>query len=152
MGRPDHRRGFHITAGVLAYISLDEATALHERTTEPLRDSLDAGGLLYWTWVLPALAAVMLVGLVFARFAFSLPEETRRALVLAGALFVACAIGLELLEGYFFDRAGEQGTVVTDLLSLAEETGEILAVVLTIRTVVRYGSEQAAPAVADHVA
>jgi hypothetical protein len=131
---PVARRGFRILTWAMFYLSLDEATELHERTTDPLRNGLDLGGLLYWSWVIPAGLAVLLVGVLLWRFLTTLPSHAQSPLMLSGALYVFCALVLELVEGYFFDQGG--ASAATDILSLIEEVGEMVAVMLYIRTVV----------------
>lgn len=125
-------RGFTILAIVMTYLSLDEATELHERTTDPLRSGLDLGGILYWSWVIPAGLAVILVGALLWRFVLTLPSSARVPLVVAGVLYVGTALGLELFEGLFFDKGG--ASAATDILSMIEEVGEMVAVMLYIRT------------------
>jgi len=127
-----HRRGFLVLGGVMAYLSLDEATVLHERTTEPLRDAFGLGGVLYWSWVLPAVLAVVVIGAVLIPFVRSLPASAALPIVVSGMIYVASALGLELAEGYFFDRSG--GGVVTDVLSTIEEVGEMFGVLLYLRS------------------
>ena len=131
---PVLRRGFRILTVIMAYLSLDEATKLHEKATDPLREALDLGGILYWSWVVPAMVAVGVVGLVLWRFLNELPRDISVPSFIAGVIYVTCALGLELIEGYYFEAVGPG--VVTDLLSMVEEIGEIVAVLLFLRTMI----------------
>ncbi len=129
---PVSQRGFKVLTIVMAYLSLDEATELHERTTDPLRNGLDLGGILYWSWVIPAALAVVLVGILLWRFVMTLPQPAKVPLVASGILYVFSALVLELAEGFFFDQGG--ASAATDILSMIEEVGEMVAVLLFIRT------------------
>lgn len=138
---PIVRRGFRTSALALAYVSLDEASYLHERLSEPLRDLLGVGGALYWAWVIPA---VILVGLLAVRlwpFMQRLPSDVRNDLFLCAALFVGCSVGIEMLDGLAFS-VNEEANVVTEVLTIIEEVGEMLAVMLSIDTMLRYASTQ----------
>lgn len=139
------RRGWYTTAGALAYASLDEATYLHERASDPLRNWLGVGGFLYWAWVLPAIVAVAVLARVLWPFLGRLPADARRDLFVAAGLFLSCAVGLEMLDALAYS-VNEEAGVVTELLTIVEECGEMLAVMFFIDTTVRYvGRPSTAP-------
>lgn len=92
-------RHWTVLAVVFGYLSLDEATGLHERTTRLAAEVVDPG-LLNVGWVLvPSVFAV-----AYIRFLRGLPLRTRRLLVVAGALYVGGAVGMDVLGGLFADR------------------------------------------------
>jgi hypothetical protein len=122
-------------------LSADEVAMLHEYPIDPLRRTLDAGGALYYPWVLPGMAFVIAVGIGFARFLLHLPHETRRGMVLAGAIFVGGAIGVEMVSGVVADRMGEENFAYALVITL-EEACEMLGVVLLIYTLARYIEQQ----------
>ena len=78
-------------ASALVLLSIDEAVSLHERAGSALRELLDTGGVLYYIWVLPALAFVALVSAVQFRWWTAFPSRTRMWLGLAEVIFVAGA-------------------------------------------------------------
>ena len=129
---PILRRGYWVLTAGMAYLSLDEATGLHERTTEPVGEVIGAGGLFTFTWVVPATIAILVVGAGFIPFLRALPATIRRAHLIAGVLFVGSAVGLEMLAGAMFDRYG--AGPLTELPAIVEETGEMLASTLFART------------------
>lgn len=134
------RRGFLITGIALFYVSLDEASYLHERASEPVRDALGVGGALYWAWVVPAIIVVACLALVLWPFLQRLPVEVRNALLLSAVLFVGCSVGIEMLDGLAFAANDEEANAVTEILTIIEESGEKLAVMLSIDTMLRYSS------------
>jgi hypothetical protein len=71
---------------VFLYLSLDEAGNIHERASPLFQQLLDTSGALYPAWVIPALLAVTVLGLVYFRFLFSLPNRIAGASFSRGAL------------------------------------------------------------------
>ncbi|MEM7094322.1 MAG: hypothetical protein AAF567_15075 [Actinomycetota bacterium] len=139
---PVLRRGYGFVAALMAWASFDEANEIHERASDPIRDALDLGGALYWSWVLVALVAVPIIVLLLRRFLLDLPEPTRTHTILSGVVFVGCAVGLEMFHALLLDEGG-QGNVVTELLGMVEEFGEMLAAMLFVDATLRYASTQA---------
>lgn len=84
-------------------ISIDEAVGLHET----LSGNFDTGGVLYFDWVIPAAILVLALGLLFLGFLRRLPARTARRFVLAGALYVGGAVGLELPLGWWTEQYGD---------------------------------------------
>ena len=111
-------------AAVFAYISLDEFAQLHEEVSNWVDFESD---LLHFGWVVPAAALVLLVGLLYLPFLGRLPAATRRRFVLAGAIYVGAAIGMELPLGYWASLEGRDN-LVYGLIDWVEETLEIVGI------------------------
>jgi hypothetical protein len=123
------RRHWLLLAGIFVALSVDEATALHERTTEPLRDLLGTGGFLYQAWVVPAAAVLVVLGLAYRRWAQQLASATRRRLLFAATLFLAGAFGFEVVGGRIADLHGAYG-LAQSLVATVEEGLEMTGLVL----------------------
>lgn len=84
-------------------MTVDEAWSLHEKLIDPGRALLgDAElGIFFYAWVLFAIALLPLLAALFMRFVLGLDAATRNRFLLAGALFVGGAVGLELVAGQF---------------------------------------------------
>ena len=123
-----HRRWFLLSL-VFMLLSIDESASMHERAGSALRSLVDAGGWLYYTWVIPGILFAAVVGLGSIRLLRSLPARTRNMMVVAGAVFVGCAGGLEVLAG---PEAEEHGTdtLTSILFTAVEEAGEMFALCL----------------------
>ena len=132
-----YRWHWAVSSSLFVLLSIDEVAMIHELPIDPLRERFDAGGLLYYTWVVPGAALVGLVGLCYLRFALSLPRRTRWLLVLAGTLFVGGAIGVEMLSGAQADAFGEENFDYALIVTL-EEFLEMLGVVVLIRCLLEY--------------
>ena len=132
------RRHWWGVAAVFAYASLDETAQLHEH----LGGNLEAGGVLYFDWVIPA--AVILVGLalIFWPFVRALAPATRRRLIIAGAIYIGGAVLMELPLGWWTDRAGAD-TLGYALIDWVEETLELVGASLALLALVRHREEPA---------
>jgi hypothetical protein len=124
---------------VFAYLSLDEAVSIHEF----LNHLFDFGGVLYFGWVIPVGALVVLVGIVYLPFLARLPGPTRRGVVRAGAVYVTGALGVELALGYWTDLHGEDN-LVYGLIDAVEESLEILGASLFLSTLLAHLAARAA--------
>lgn len=107
-------RHWWLLSAVFLYLSLDEAGRIHERAIVPLRTAFNLGGLLYHSWVLIAVPLVLIFAAAYLRFLFHLPKEIRLLFVLAGAIYVGGAVGVEMLEGYYDELQG--GPAARDML------------------------------------
>ena len=124
-------------AALFFMLSMDEIVGFHEYPIDRLRSSMDAGGLLYYTWVVPGAMFVAALGIVYLRFLFHLPRETRKLFLLSAVVFVGGAIGVEMLSGYQADLYGEENLTYALIISL-EECMEMLGVVVFIHSLLGY--------------
>jgi hypothetical protein len=93
-------RHWFVLSAIFALMSLDETAAIREQTTTPIKNYLNSGGVFLFAWVIPALAFVVFAGLYFLRFLLSLDATTRRRFLLAGAVYVGGALGMEMVAGH----------------------------------------------------
>jgi hypothetical protein len=139
-------RSWAFVLGCLLFLALDEGAALHDRLTFPIQGLLDLDGIFYIGWVLPYLALVVLCAVLLVPLALQLPRRTLLRLALAGALFVSCAMGLEMAESVLIQQGAGEGVALRDadlatltktplmtVLITLEEMGEMLAVALALR-------------------
>ncbi|ACY15567.1 hypothetical protein [Haliangium ochraceum] len=115
---------WRLLSALFLYISLDEAVGIHEHL-----GVLELGGVLYFSWVVPAAAAVLLLALIYLPFLARLPPATRRGFVLAGALYVGGALGMELPLGWWTERAGNDNLTYA-LIDFVEEALELTGATL----------------------
>lgn len=111
--------------GIFAFFSFDEVAQLHER----LGGHLDTGGILYFDWVIPASALLLLFAALFWRFFWTLPAAARRHFAIAGGVFVTGALITELPLGYVTERYGSSG-MAYGLVDFVEESLELYGAVL----------------------
>jgi hypothetical protein len=127
-------------AVLFAALTIDELASFHELLIRPTRELLPGitTGLFYWAWVLPGMALVAVVGLLYLRFVFRyLPATTRNCTILGGLLFLTGAVGIEMPEAAWVERNGwdnfEYGLFV-----LVEEVFEMTGLAVFLSGLTRY--------------
>jgi len=126
-----------LLCGLFFFLSMDEIAGIHELLVDPLREALNAGGLLHYTWVIPGAATVVIVGCLYLRFFLNLPRRTQGWFFLAATLFVGGAIGVEMLSGANADLLGEENLDYALIVTI-EEFLEMLGIVVFIRGILDY--------------
>lgn len=129
-----HWRGLAI---LFLYLSIDEASSLHELTISPLRNLLKLDGFLYYSWVVIAIPVVFILCLIYLKFFTALPQQTRRLWILSIGLYVAGGIGVELIGGYVANLQ-DVSFLVEFITTTTEEVLEMLGVNILIYTLLTY--------------
>lgn len=118
-------------------LSLDESISVHEMFIEPLRSLLGVSGPLYFAWVVPGGAFVVVIALAYRKFVFDLPAESRRLFIVAGALYLSGALGLEMIGGLWVDLYGQQNWIYQGIVTV-EELLEMSGAILFLYALMRY--------------
>lgn len=124
------------------FMAFDEIAAIHERLIEPMRMIFGEQdlGIFYFTWVVPAIAFVGCLGVFFLRFLAHLPARTRWAFLIAAAMYLGGAVGLEMVEGWYSEINGRE-TLFYMALTTLEESLEMAGTVVFIWTLLGYIGE-----------
>jgi len=136
-GARDVGRWAILSAGFLL-MAIDESMSMHERLIEPTRLLLGPGnlGIFYFAWVIPGLALVLVLGAFFLPFLLRLPAATRFIFILAAALYLGGAIGMELVDGRYRELHGTE--MGYHLLVAVEEGLEMAGAIVFIYGLSRY--------------
>jgi hypothetical protein len=124
-------------SGVFAYLAFDEAVSIHERVSEPLRDTLGLTGAFHYSWVIPAAVLLAAFGLYMLPFMFRLSRRTAVLFAIAGAVFVSGALGMELVSGIIVSQAGTEVASYQIVVTI-EESLEIIGTTIFFVTLVDY--------------
>jgi hypothetical protein len=119
------------------YLSIDEASALHELLTEPMQQLFGARGLLHFAWIIPGAFFVTAILIAFARFLRHLPRHFAQHFVIAGIAYVGGAIGCEMICGRYSNLYGQENLVYS-MLSMLEEVVEMSAMTYFLYALLRY--------------
>jgi hypothetical protein len=111
-----------------AFLSFDEIAGLHETLNS----------IIVMTWAIPGAIAVGIVGLAYVPFLIGLRARTRWLFVVAGAIYVGGAVGMELLTDHFYLVKYTPDTLAYNLQTAVEEGMEMLGVVLFIHALLDY--------------
>jgi hypothetical protein len=89
-------------------MAFDESFQFHEKLDRVTQSFLgfDHYGILFFSWVVPGIGLVVVLGLFFARFLAKLPAQTRVSFLIAATLYLGGAIGLELVGGRLMELHG----------------------------------------------
>jgi hypothetical protein len=98
---------------------------------------MDISGDHFFAWVIPYSLLVLLVGVAYLRFVFRLPPFVRDRVLLAGFVFVAGALGLEIVESYYYSQSGVKDLNFAILTTL-EESMEMFGILLFIYALLHY--------------
>ncbi len=134
---PRWTRAWWILAIVFAFLSFDEVADAHGQASPPISRVLgDTSGVLTFAWIIPA----VILGIGFVIIEWPLLRHlgaAGRNLVIAGVIFVAGAVGLEMVEGELTSD-GARESLTYDLLVIAEELLEFGAVMWAIVILAQY--------------
>lgn len=125
---PAERGYWWVLCAIFVFLALDESLELHEKLILPLREALHTTGLLYYAWVVPYGIAALLFALAYLRFLRRLPAQTALFFVIAGSVFVAGAVGMEMIGGLLAEQGhvGQPAYVAAQTLEEALEMGGIV--------------------------
>jgi len=122
---------------VFLFLSADEAAGIHERLIEPLRNSLNTSGVLSFAWVIPYGIFVIAMMLIYFRFLFSQDVRIRNLIIFAGILYVAGALGVELIGGHWSELHGPEN-ITYALITTLEESLEMTGILVFIYALMSY--------------
>ena len=118
-------------------VSFDEFYGLHERLSDVLSQNVGGSGLLHFAWAVP-LGLLALAGLwLLMPFLTSLGRRTRRLAVMSAIIYLAGAVGMEMIAGLVIEELGRQ-TFQYRLLTNLEEGLEVAGILLFIYTLQKY--------------
>lgn len=124
--------------GVLGLLlSIDEVATIHERWGEIARGTPFSTDALGYSWVLGGLVVAGFVAVLYLPFLLRLKPRTRWLLIGAGAVFLAGAVGVEVVNGRIelADPNGDR-VLLWSLLTGVEEFLEFIGASLWVYTAV----------------
>ncbi len=119
-----------VTAAVLAFLSLDDQSQLHERSEQLGRLMVTETGDFPFYWLIPGVLAGLGVAAAVVALAVRVHARARALLVGGIVLMLAAGLGLEVVQGLFM-AAGNEGigfVVGYHVEELTEDVGVILLI------------------------
>lgn len=86
---------------IFFFMAVDEAIGIHELTSAPLRELLEPTMLLTYTWVVIAVPVVAVIAIYCIKLLTTIPRHTAKRFIIAGAIYVGGAVGMEMIGGLF---------------------------------------------------
>lgn len=134
-GRP--ARAWQGLSFLFVFLAFDKWLSFHEALIKPVSAALKTDGLLRFAWVVPYGILTAVVGVACLSLLRRLPARTRNLFVVAGAVYVAGALGCELIGGLIAQRLGRDGPAFA-LEVLVEESLEMGGAILFIYAIAAY--------------
>lgn len=131
------RYHWYALALVFLFLSIDEASSLHERLIKPMREYSDAGRLFHFAWIVPGIIAVIAFGLLFLMFFLHLDRKFRILFFVSLAVYIGGVIGGEMVSGYYADNLGLRNFTYAVVASL-EESVEMIGASMIIYSLLKY--------------
>lgn len=122
---------------VFLYLSIDEAAGLHDGLNAVLTAVFQPSGFLNFPWVLPASLAVASLGIVYMRWFRHLPAWAQARFLLAGIIYLAGAVGCEVLGAILLEGSTNQPMTYV-VISHLEELLEMAGVAFFLHGLVLY--------------
>lgn len=135
-----YARHWAVLAIGFLYLSIDEGSRLHDRLVAPLRSELNLSGPFYYSWVILAVPALLIIGVWYLRFFLHLPRRSQLLFAFAAATYIGGAVGVEVATGLYEQFRGSVGRadLVFELLVALEEGGEMVGVLIFIYALMSY--------------
>ena len=123
-----------ILGAVFCFLAVDEFAAIHERLIHPVRKGLQVGGYLYFAWIIPYAAGVIVLAALVIIPLWRLGLRYRILFGVAGLLFLGGSVGIEMLGGNNYDANHKQVDLTYRLYQTAEESLEFTGLIVLIYT------------------
>ena len=124
-------------ATIFAYMSLDEATRIHEVVSGYLTREYNTTGIFYYAWVIPAIFFVLIFGIMYLKFTLNLQKRTRYLFMVAFFIYVGGALGLEMVESALYYKDNHYSTAYY-IIGTIEEFLEMSGIVVFIYALIDY--------------
>ncbi len=126
-------------SAIFLFLAVDEAASIHEVLIR-LREAFETRGVLHFPWLIVYIPLVLLVAAVYLRFLAALPRRTAGLFLLAGALYVGGAAGVEMIGGVQASLYGEENLAYS-LITTMEELLELSGLLVFIYALLSYAWE-----------
>jgi hypothetical protein len=124
--------------GVFSLLATDEWLSYHERVGEFIQTRLPASGVFHFAWIIAGIAFVALIGLIYIRFLWRLPQRYRRLFLMAAGIYILGAIGMEMVAGYYADQQQQWSRTLWLAMTTVEEGLEMVGVLTFLYALLTY--------------
>jgi len=130
-------------SGLAAFVSVDEAASLHEQLGQPVRDLLGTSGLLYFSWVLVAIPAIVFFAIALRPVLGPLLRTERSWFLGSLGLLISGAIIGEMFSGLAVeDQESPAYIIITHFEEGLEFAGAVATLYSLLRILTRLSSGQ----------
>ncbi len=139
VGKEHFRWHWFVVSCVALVLAFDEGASIHELATMPIRHLLGGNlpGYLQYAWVIPAIAVVVILVILFWKYFRSLPNRTQLLLLISIMIYLSGALVLEMV-GSNYAMLNGIGNLTYNIFVTFEETFEMTGLVLANFTLLDY--------------
>ena len=121
---------------IFLFLTIDELYSVHNRLGGSLAQILGTSGYLHNDWVIPYTIATIFILTMYSRFLLALPKRTAILFVVAGLIYLAGAVGFEVIGGHHIELY--QRDLTYHIYATIEEFLEILGISIFIYSLLSY--------------
>lgn len=113
--KEEYKNYWIILSVIFLFLALDQGTGIHNVIGKFINSFLNfpRGHPLYYSWVLPYTILIIIGGLLYLKFLFSLPRGIRIGIIASGLLVVIGALGIDFVESIEIGKVSRNGFVHT---------------------------------------
>ena len=123
---------------VFIFLMADEFFAIHEDLVEPIRETLNTSGLLYFAWIIPYTIFIVILFLIYLKFLRNLPKDIYIKFIASGSLYIFGGIIIESFGGRYIESHCWQKDDIYFAMITSEEMFEIIGISLFLYTLLVY--------------
>ena len=123
---------------VFIFLMADEFFAIHEDLVEPIRETLNTSGLLYFAWIIPYTIFIVILFLIYLKFLRNLPKDIYIKFIASGSLYIFGGIIIESFGGRYIESHCWQKDDIYFTMITFEEMFEIIGISLFLYTLLVY--------------
>jgi hypothetical protein len=133
----DSRR-WQLLSNIFIFLAIDEIVSIHEILIIPkLAKTLHLPNFLAQIWVIPGVIFVAFLVKYYWKFLNRLPKRSRFHFLLAGAIYIGGALGMEMIGSSYSKVHGQQNLIYA-LLATVEEVMEKMGTVIFVYSLLSY--------------
>ncbi|MEO5591054.1 MAG: hypothetical protein ABIR15_08105 [Chitinophagaceae bacterium] len=99
-------KSWWLMAFLFFYIAADELESIHERVDRFLRQNFHTTGFLHFSWIIPAVIILLILGIILLKFVAGLPAISRKRFLIAGTIYIIGAVGGDAVGGEYISIHG----------------------------------------------
>jgi len=122
---------------ILFYISMDDASVIHEKLSRYLKSWTAFGGWFEYKWVILGIVVVLLLGVTFFTFWLRLETRYKILFLLSAGLFFGGAVGFEVLGGRWAYSFGSKNFIYS-LFTTFEQGLQYFGLTTMVYTLLSY--------------
>ena len=126
---------------IFSFLAVDETSSLHEKLSTPVKEILNTPGILYYAWVIPYAAALILIVILYFNFIKKLPKNIMVLFLMSGFIFLLGAIGFETFSGWHYSISGRYDITYCILYTI-EEACEMFGIAIFIYALLCYITDE----------